>query len=242
MAMAQLVLQLESILAEGESCRHFDWYFDLATIARGQVTDKDLLNDWQFITIARKNEVSVNRPGDGPVVLYDKLLLDALIHLQLVVVWILYAQEAHGGLAAGLVAWKSQTVLAVQVLHRRMTFRKRNVSHLSYRLPWSLLRLLQMIVTDSLSIKIPISMWFSARACRSDQQLGWLSSVTIILHVPVQWVQLLVLHAGIRIVDQLVVTGPVIIAHVIDPIITHVIVIVLEGTVRAPTVLLIVHF
>ncbi len=113
MAMAKLVFQFVSILAKGERCRHFYGYLDLTAVARGQVTDKDLLNDLQFIAIAWKNEVSVNRPGDLADVLNYELLLDALIDFQLVVVWIFYAQKAHGGLATRLVARKGQAVLTV---------------------------------------------------------------------------------------------------------------------------------
>ena len=151
MAMAQFVFQFVSILTEGERCRHFDWYLNLTAVARGQITHKDLLNDLQFIAIARKDEVRVNRPGDLAVVLNDKLLLDALIDLQLMVVWIFYAQEAHRGQATGLVAREGKTVLAVQVLHRRMAFRKRNVIHLSNRLPWPL-RCILLIIIYPLSI------------------------------------------------------------------------------------------
>ena len=94
--MPDLVLYLVPILVRREHGRHFDHDRNLSAALGSDSAEEVLLVDLKLVLTAAEDQIGVLWPAERPVVLDDKLLVDALAGPHPVVVGVLHAHEAHG--------------------------------------------------------------------------------------------------------------------------------------------------
>ena len=95
-AVPYFILDLVSILVRREHGWHFDHDRDFSAAFGSDSAKKVLLIDLKLVLTAAKDQVGVLWPAEGPIVLDDELLVDALTCPHPVVIWVLHAHETHG--------------------------------------------------------------------------------------------------------------------------------------------------
>ena len=94
--MPYFILDLVSILVLRKHVRHFYHDRNFSAAFGSYRTKKVLFINLKLVLTAAEDQVGVLWPAEGPIVLDDELLVDALTSPHPVVVWVLHAHEAHG--------------------------------------------------------------------------------------------------------------------------------------------------